>query len=65
MEYSVWYLTFVKAVVLEHGSETAEVETMGESESEKKRRMGKKKTNKLPKTPHFGTALKFALEWFY
>lgn len=26
--YSVWYLTFVKAVVLAHGSETAEVETM-------------------------------------
>lgn len=62
----VWYLTFVKAVALAHGLETTEVETVDESEREKKRRMGRKKPPiNPPKKPHFGTALKFALECFY
>lgn len=43
VECSVWYLTFAKAVPPARGSETAEVKTMDESESEKRRRMYRKK----------------------
>lgn len=48
---SIWYLTFVEVVALAHGSETAEVETMDEPESEKRREMDRKKTQiNSPKT---------------
>lgn len=48
---SVWYLTFVKAVVLAHGSEPIDVNTMDESETEKMRRMGRKKNPINPPKP--------------
>lgn len=47
----MWYLTFVKAVVVAHGSEPAEVKTMDESENEKTRRMGRKKNPINPPPP--------------
>lgn len=52
VECSVWYLTFVKVVALAHGSETVEVETIDESESEKRRGVDRKKTPTPPPPPN-------------